>query len=77
MRGAKITGTCDTFPLVLAPFPFRLTGCLLLALAAILAATATPSAQVDERVIYVSGVTRDGAAVLDLAVNDFSVREDG
>ena len=45
--------------------------------AAFLACDAQASAQVDERVIYVSVVDRDGAPALDLTAKDFIVREDG
>jgi VWFA-related protein len=48
-----------------------------LAVTAVLACTATLSAQADERVIYASVVNSDGAPVLDLTINDFIVREDG
>ena len=62
-------------PLTTHPCSFRHG--LLLALAAALAATATLSAQVDERVIYASVVNRDGVPALDLTIDDFIVREDG
>ncbi len=52
-------------------------GRLLLALAIATSATATLSAQADERVIYASVVDKDGAPVLDLTIKDFIVREDG
>lgn len=52
-------------------------GRLCLALATVVAATATVAAQADERVIYTSVVDRDGAPVLDLTIKDFIVREDG
>ncbi len=61
----------------LTPYPFLLLGRLFLALATVLAATATAAAQADERVIYTSVVDRDGAPVLDLTIKDFIVREDG
>ena len=44
---------------------------------ALLFSGATPSAQVDERIIYTSVVDKQGAPVLDLGVQDFIVREDG
>src|SRR5688572_6022833 len=76
-QGARIIGTCDTCSLPLTIHPSSIRHGLLLALAAALAATATLSAQVDERVMYASVVNRDGVPVLDLTINDFIVREDG
>ena len=60
----------------LFPFSFFLS---LFATAALLltAAVETPSAQVDERVLYASVVGKDGAPAPDLSVKDFIVREDG
>ena len=60
----------------LFPFSFFLS---LFATAALLltAAVETPSAQVDERVVYASVVGKDGAPAPDLSVKDFIVREDG
>jgi len=55
----------------------RVRGRVFLALATVLAATATSAAQTDERVIYTSVVDRDGAPVLDLTTKDFIVSEDG
>jgi hypothetical protein len=65
-------------PLTPSPFryPFRFPSRAFLALATVLAATATLAAQADERVIYTSVVDRDGAPVLDLTIKDFIVRED-
>ena len=78
MRGKTITCTCDTYPLPLPPYPFRVLGRHILAVAALLAATpANLSAQVDERVIYASVVDKDGSPALDLTAKDFIVREDG
>ena len=54
-----------------------LCGLILLALAAVLAASSSAFAQADERVIYTSVVDKDGAPVLDLTMKDFIVREDG
>jgi len=63
--------------LPVSAYPFGFLGRLFLALATVLAATATLVAQADERVIYTSVVDRDGAPVLDLTLKDFIVREDG
>ncbi len=74
-KGKGSRRTCDTYPLPLALYPFLCR--LFLALATVLGATATLSAQADEHVIYTSVVDRDGAPVLDLTIKDFVIREDG
>jgi VWFA-related protein len=48
-----------------------------LIVAAFVAAAPGAFAQVDERVIYVSVVDKDGSPALDLSAKDFIVREDG
>ena len=49
----------------------------LLVIAALVFSGPQASAQVDERILYTSVVDKDGAPVLDLAAQDFIVREDG
>ena len=61
------------FPSHPIPCPF----CFVLSVIAVVLAATVVSAQVDERVIYTSVVTKNGDPVLDLTAKDFIVREDG